>query len=100
MKVLSLKLDEDIFDETETVCEQIKKTRNRYINEALHFYNRLQKRRLLALQLGLESQLVSDESMLVLQEFESFEEDAQKGWSRNLEKYPEKSFGRYMKTSF
>jgi predicted transcriptional regulator len=78
MKVLSLKLDEDIFDETETVCKQIKKTRNRYINEALHFYNRLQKRRILAQQLGFESQLVSDESMLVLQEFESFEEDAQK----------------------
>jgi predicted transcriptional regulator len=78
MKVLSLKLDEDIFDETETVCEQIKKTRNRYINEALHFYNRLQKRRILAQQLGFESQLVSDESMLVLQEFESVEEDAQK----------------------
>ena len=78
MKVLSLKLDEDIFDETETVCVQIKKTRNRYINEALHFYNRIQKRRILAQQLGFESQLVSDESMLVLQEFESFEEDAQK----------------------
>jgi predicted transcriptional regulator len=78
MKTLSLKLDDAIFDDTETVIEQINKTRNRYINEALHFYNRLQKRRLLALQLGLESQLVSDESMLVLQEFESFEEDAQK----------------------
>jgi predicted transcriptional regulator len=78
MKTLSLKLDDAVFEDTEIVLEQIKKTRNRYINEALHFYNRLQKRRLLALQLGLESQLVSDESMLVLQEFESFEEDAQK----------------------
>jgi predicted transcriptional regulator len=78
MKMLSLKLDEDIFDETQTVCEQINKPRNRYINEALHFYNRLQKRRLLAQQLGQESRLVSNESMLVLQEFESFEEDAQK----------------------
>jgi predicted transcriptional regulator len=78
MKTLSLKLDDDVFEDTEIVLEQIKKPRNRYINEALHFYNRMQKRRLLALQLGLESQLVSDESMLVLQEFESFEEDAQK----------------------
>ena len=78
MKTLSLKLDDAVFEDTEIVLEQIKKPRNRYINEALHFYNRLQKRRLLALQLGLESQLVSDESMLVLQEFESFEEDAQK----------------------
>jgi hypothetical protein len=78
MKTLSLKLDDAVFEDTEIVLEQIKKPRNRYINEALHFYNRMQKRRLLALQLGLESQLVSDESMLVLQEFESFEEDAQK----------------------
>ena len=76
--MLSLKLDEDIFDETQTVCEQINKPRNRYINEALHFYNRLQKRRLLAQQLGQESRLVSDESMLVLQEFESSEDAAQK----------------------
>lgn len=78
MKTLSLKLDDAVFEDTEIVLEQIKKPRNRYINEALHFYNRMQKRRLLALQLVLESQLVSDESMLVLQEFESFEEDAQK----------------------
>jgi predicted transcriptional regulator len=78
MKTLSLKLDDAVFEDTEAVLQQIKKPRNRYINEALHFYNRLQQRRLLALQLGLESQLVSDESMLVLQEFESFEEDAQK----------------------
>ena len=78
MKTLSLKLDETVFDETERVLEKINKPRNRYINEALHFYNRLQKRRILAQQLGFESQLVSDESMLVLQEFESFEEDAQK----------------------
>jgi hypothetical protein len=78
MKTLSLKLDDAVFEDTEAVLQQIKKPRNRYINEALHFYNRMQKRRLLALQLGLESQLVSDESMLVLQEFESFEEDAQK----------------------
>ena len=81
MKTLSLKLDDAVFEDTEIVLEQIKKPRNRYINEALHFYNRMQKRRLLALQLGLESQLVSDESMLVLQEFESFEEDAQKEWN-------------------
>jgi predicted transcriptional regulator len=78
MKTLSLKLDDAVFEDTEALIQQIKKPRNRYINEALHFYNRMQKRRLLALQLGLESQLVSDESMLVLQEFESFEEDAQK----------------------
>jgi predicted transcriptional regulator len=78
MKTLSLKLDDAVFEDTEAVLQQIKKPRNRYINEALHFYNRMQQRRLLALQLGLESQLVSDESMLVLQEFESFEEDAQK----------------------
>ena len=77
MKTLSLKLDETVFDETERVLEKINKPRNRYINEALHFYNRLQQRRLLAKQLGIESGLVSDESMLILEEFERFEEHAQ-----------------------
>jgi hypothetical protein len=37
MKTLSLKLDDAVFEDTEAVLQQIKKPRNRYINEALHF---------------------------------------------------------------
>ena len=46
MKTLSLKLDDIVFEETEQLLETIKKPRNRYINEALQYYNRLQKRKI------------------------------------------------------
>jgi hypothetical protein len=70
MKTLSLKLDDSVFTETEQVINHIKKSRNRYINEALDFYNKVQKRKLLASKLEKESILVKDESLTVLHEFE------------------------------
>jgi hypothetical protein len=70
MKTLSLKLDDSIFLETEELINQINKPRNRYINEALQFYNTFQKRKLLAARLEKESKLVKIESMKVLGEFE------------------------------
>lgn len=71
MKTLSLKLDNSIFDETEKLLTQIKKPRNRYINDALKFYNNVQRKKILAKKLESESLLVRDESMKVLAEFES-----------------------------
>ena len=70
MKTLSLKLDDSVFTETEQVVNQIKKSRNRYINEALDFYNKVQKRRILASKLETESKLVMEESIKVLHEYE------------------------------
>ena len=70
MKTLSLKLDDKIFDETEEITSQLKLARNRYINEAVHIYNTLNKRRLLKKQLAKESKLTSKDSMEVLHEFE------------------------------
>jgi hypothetical protein len=70
MKTLSLKLDDAVFTETEQMVNQIKKSRNRYINEALDFYNKVQKRRILASKLAKESKLVDEESLNVLHEFE------------------------------
>jgi metal-responsive CopG/Arc/MetJ family transcriptional regulator len=70
MKNLSLKLEEDIFQETEHIISKIKKNRNRYINDAIEFYNRLQKRRLLSEQLSKESKIVAQDSLEVLAEFE------------------------------
>lgn len=74
MKTLSLKLDDIVYEETEKLLEKIKKPRNRYINEALQYYNQIQKRKILAKMLVLESNLVSDESMDVLNEFENLDE--------------------------
>ncbi len=75
MKNLSLKLEDDIFLETEEIVAKVKKNRNRYINEAIDFYNRLYKRRLLSKQLSKESKLVSKDSLKVLAEFEKFKDE-------------------------
>jgi len=74
-KTLSLKLQDDIFTETESIVDKIHVPRNAYINQALHFFNKLNKRRFLKSKLRNESKIVSNESLLVLQEFEKFEED-------------------------
>ncbi len=75
MKNLSLKMDDNIFTETEKIITRIKKNRNRYINEAVDFYNLLQKRRIISNQLQKESRVVQEESMKVLSEFEKLQDE-------------------------
>ena len=75
MKVLSLKLREDIFGEVENVVHQIHVPRNAYINEALSFYTRLYKRKLLRKQLEKESKATRSSSLEILKEFERLEDD-------------------------
>lgn len=62
-------MDDAIFQETEKMIAKVQKNRNRYINDAVVFYNLLQKRRSLSNQLQKESKLVQAESMKVLAEF-------------------------------
>lgn len=73
MKTVSLKIDESIFGETEKILSQIKISRNRYINEAIDYYNNAQKRQVLEKQLKAESELVKKESMSILSEFEKLD---------------------------
>jgi len=73
MKTVLLKLDDSIFVETENILSRIKRPRNRYINEAVEFYNKFQKRQILEKRLRIESALVMEESMNVLKEFEEVE---------------------------
>jgi hypothetical protein len=75
MKTLSLKLDDNIFNETEDVLVKVKKSRNRYINEAVAYYNRLNKRNLISRKLAKESRLVKNESMAILAEFDSLQDE-------------------------
>jgi predicted transcriptional regulator len=75
MKTLSLKLDEDIFQETEELSGKMETSRNRYINQAIDFYNKVQKRKMLEKILAKESELVREESMKVLAEFEILEHE-------------------------
>jgi len=73
MKNVSLKIDDSIFKETEKILSRIKKPRNRYINEALNYYNRLQRRLILEKKLQKESELVKNDSMSVLKDFEEID---------------------------
>ena len=69
-KTISLKLDESIFEATDKIVEDINISRNKYINEALAYYNKIQRRKILEKKLTIESQIVGKESMKVLKEFE------------------------------
>jgi len=73
MKTVSLKIDDAIFKETEGILSRIKKPRNRYINEAIDYYNNLQNRMILEEKLKKESDLVKDDSMSVLKDFEEID---------------------------
>lgn len=73
MKTVSLKIDESIFGETEKILALIKKPRNRYINEAIDFYNKIQRKQILEKKLEKESALVKADSMSVLKDFEEID---------------------------
>ncbi len=73
MKVISLNLDEGIFIETEEIVAMVKKPRNRYINEAVDFYNKHQKRLMLERRLKKESDAVQENSMNILRDFEEID---------------------------
>jgi hypothetical protein len=73
MKTVSLKIDDSVFGETEKILSRIKVPRNRYINEALEFYNRTKKRQLLEHKLKKESDLVKEESLNALKDFETID---------------------------
>lgn len=75
MKNLSLKMDDTVFLETERILKKVRKNRNRYINEAVQFYNLVQQRKLLTNQLKKESKLVQAESMKILEEFEGMDHE-------------------------
>ena len=73
--MLSLKVKDDVFAETEDIIGSIQKPRNAYINEALIFYNKFIRRRLLKAQFKKESQMISESSIEALRELELIEDE-------------------------
>jgi predicted transcriptional regulator len=73
LKTISLKIDDSIFGETEKILSRINKPRNRYINETIEFYNKIQRKQILEEKLKKESGLVKLDSMSVLKDFEKFD---------------------------
>lgn len=74
MKVLSLKLRQEIFEDAEKLIHQMKTKRNTYINEALDFYNKLNRRKMLKAKFREESRLVKASSLEVLHELEKLQD--------------------------
>ena len=70
MKTLSLKLKEAILEETEEILREKQIPRNRYINDALEFYNSYQKRKKLAKEFSKASILVRESSLEVNSEYD------------------------------
>ncbi len=70
MKTLSLKLKEAILEEIEEILREKQIPRNRYINDALEFYNRYQKRKKLTKAFSKASSLVRESSLEVNSEFD------------------------------
>lgn len=58
MKAISLHLDEEVLEETTKLTSLTKKSRNRYINDALSFYNDYLRKRLLKEQFKEDSAYV------------------------------------------
>lgn len=73
MKIVSLKIDASIFGETEKILSHFWKPRNRYINEAIDYYNKAQRKLILEKKLKKESHLVQAQSITVLNEFEDID---------------------------
>jgi hypothetical protein len=73
MKTVSLKIEDSIFGETEKILSSISISRNRYINEAIDNYNKVQNRQILEKRLKAESEIVQKDSMNILKEFEKID---------------------------
>lgn len=71
MKSVLLKLDDDLFRETENRVKELKTSRNSYIKKAVEVYNKFLDRKELEKQLAYESFLVRDESLNVNKEFDT-----------------------------
>ncbi len=80
MTNLSLKLQDGIYVETEAILSRLKKSRNAYINEALAYYNAVQKRQLLAVELENEIKPLSHLKKFCVK------------WSSSMTKFPEKCY--------
>jgi hypothetical protein len=73
MKTISLNIEERIIQEAEEILSVLKKSRNRYINEAVDYFNQYHRRQILEEKLRTESYKVGEESMNILKDFEDID---------------------------
>ena len=75
MKNISLKFQQSLLEDTEEILKELHLSRNRYINEAVEFYDKVQRRKMIEARIVKESELVRKDSMEVLKEFERLEDE-------------------------
>ena len=73
MKIVLLKMDDAIFEETEKILLNIGISRNKYINKAIEYYNIVQRKQILEKRIKVESKLVKKDSMNVLKDFKKID---------------------------
>ena len=69
MKALSLKMDDAVYQETESLLKKLDISRNAYINQAVNTMNKIMRRQRLKKQLKWESGQVSADSLAMAKEF-------------------------------
>jgi len=67
-------MDERIFKDTEMLLRKIRLPRNAYINHAVDFYNRLQRRRLIKKRLKKDVALLRSDTKEFIRSFELLED--------------------------
>ena len=73
MKAISLKIKDDIFEDLEKLVKEGHLSRNAYINKALEFYNKINRKRKWREQLRKSSKLVGADSLEFLREIENID---------------------------
>lgn len=73
-KALSLKMADDIFDDTEKVLKRIRMPRNAYINRAVAFYNTIHKRLLTKKRFQKDVALLRGETQGFLKSFDDLQD--------------------------
>ncbi len=74
-KLISIKMDEKLLQDTEMLVSELGISRNKFINEAVAAYTKTKKRAALEEQFRNASFLVRESSMEILAEFEALEDD-------------------------
>jgi len=74
-KAISLKVNDRLFKEAEDLIHKTHVPRNSYINDAIKYYNRLVKRKLLKVLYKKESSLVGAHSLEINKEFQEIEDE-------------------------
>ena len=74
-KLISVKIDEKVLEETDAMVQKLGISRNKFVNEAIAEYTRVKKRTELEEQIRKEIGLIRESSMEVLKEFEALDDD-------------------------